>query len=510
MISISSNFNSDNWKSALDNLKEIYSDSQIAVMLGLSHSAVVGKLNKFSYTSYEKQILDINNKLDNNHPQILFFKNWCNRLLKNDYALTYRAIRQSLQKSNKSLGLSKSYRNLTNYENNTNIMPKKVFMKFLDYLKENNIKYEKESLRSYKFFVKKQVKEFIDNKFYLLCPSILRILPYMKTVEGIAKEYEIYDDIKKIYQNTFLGCIFSKDLKKTDNLDILVFNNKEIIVFEIKDFKQVTSCIRRRINETNNRLKILRESYKEITKTIVILPSVNVSKEIKEKFLRNSNIILDKTDYNCFLRNKKINSFVMLKNKGITNVQDWLKKVNISSYMLELLFGMNNIRTSIRNILRPEYNFIKITSRLNEIEKILNKYDKRQLHFLINKFASLRDREIVFLRNLRKAEGISLSDICFDLFNNKNKNKNKLASIESGKKKLKWLKKEYKKYILSRANNNLKSKAKFLIKEENIRWKIAKDFPMIVGLSNYTNNELENYVLNFLAKREYKTIKNGI
>ena len=73
----------ENWKDTLDNLKNIYSNAQLSVVLGLSHSAVSERLNKFSYTSYENKIFDIHNKLNNTSPQIIFFIEWCNRFFKN-------------------------------------------------------------------------------------------------------------------------------------------------------------------------------------------------------------------------------------------------------------------------------------------------------------------------------------------------------------------------------------------------------------------------------------------
>ena len=73
------------WKNALDSLKNIYSNNQIAVVLGLSHGAVSHRLKHFNYSSYGEKILKINNKLSNQEdPRTVFFLEWCGRLLKNN------------------------------------------------------------------------------------------------------------------------------------------------------------------------------------------------------------------------------------------------------------------------------------------------------------------------------------------------------------------------------------------------------------------------------------------
>jgi len=500
----------ENWREALHNLKNEYSDAQIAVLLGLSHSAVAGRLDTFSYTSYESKILDINKKLNTHSSQRILFMERCNRILKNEYALSYRAIRQYLKLSNKKLKFLNGGIDLGSYENGTNIMPQHIYTKFLDYLKNNNITYDKKYVSDYKKFVKKQINEFISKKFYLKCPSLISMFPHISTTDGIEKEYEVYKQIKKIHPNTFLGCTFSKDLKRMDDIDLIIIDNEDLIAIEVKDFKKYNMNLRRRLRGLNSTLRRLKKDYGEITKTIVILPSINISKSIKDQFEKNNNLVLDKKDFYLFLNGKLIKG-AESQNEEVNNVREWLTKFNISSYMLQLLFRMHNIDIDVRNILKKDYKFNKVAKPLTFIESILDKYSKRQIHFLINKYASLNDKEIFFLRNLRMVAGISLSDLCLELFNDKNKNKNKLARIETGKCILKWLKKKYKDYLTTNiTNKDLITKAKKAAIEDQRRWEVAEEFPMVVGLKYNNPNELENYVAKTLRKRGYKLIKNAL
>jgi|SRR3989344_4483132 len=500
----------ENWKDTLDNLKNIYSNAQLSVVLGLSHSAVSERLNKFSYTSYENKIFDIHNKLNNTSPQIIFFIEWCNRLFKNEYILTYRAIRHYLKLSNKHLNFLNNKSNLSNYENNTNIMSKKNFTKFLNYLNNKNIKYNKREIIKYKNFIKNQIKDFINNKFYLKCPSIINILPHINTVKGIKKEYELYNKLKKLYPNIFLGCTLSKNLKRKDNIDILAFDNKDVIVFEIKDFRKYNQNLRGKLKDLNYHLKRLKRDYKEITKTIAILPSLNISKEIKDQFLRNNNILLDQHNFNSFLNKKLIKKEIYGKNE-IANLKRWLNKFNISSYMLQGLFKMNNINIDVGNAMRKRYNFNKISNKLKPIETILNKKDKRKIYFLVNEYFYFRDNQIVFWRNLRRLYGISLGEICLKLFGSRNKNKNMISRIETGKHIRKKLKEQYKTYLNNKIKNrDISNKVKKLIIEEKKRWETAKKFPMVVGLVSHKHNQFENQIAMIMKNKGYEIITNAL
>ena len=501
----------ENWREALHNLRTEYSDAQIAILLGLSHSAVTGRLDTFVYTSYEDKILDITKKLRTNSSQRVLFIEWCNRVVKNDYALSYRAIRQYLKLSNKKLEFLKGKRELSSYENGTNIMPKHIYTEFLEYLQNKGIVYDKRYVINYKKFIKKQINEFITKKLYLRCPSLISILPHINTTDGIGKEYQVYEEIKKTFPNTFLGCTFAKDLRRKKDIDILTLDGEEVIAIEVKDFRKYKTTLRRRLRELNASLRMLRKDYKEVTKTIAIVPSINISKEIKSQFEKNNNLLLDKKDFQLFLNRKLIKKEKSLGEEEVNNVRAWLTKFNISSYMLQLLFQMHNLNIYVANILKKRYNFSKVINHLKFIESVLEKYNKRQLHFLINKYASLNDKEIIFLRNFRRIAGESLSDLCSTMFNDRNKNKNKLARLESGKIRLKWLRKRYKDHLTSHVTHkDLIIKTKKAVIEDQRRWETAEEFPMVVGLKYNNHNELENYVAKTLRKRGYKIAKNAL
>src|SRR3989344_1178426 len=134
-------------------------------------------------------------------------------------------------------------------------MPEKLYKEFLNHLEKKGYSYNKLKVNLSKNFIINQIKLFLNKELYLKCPSIINLLPSLKTLKGTDAEYNVYKKIKRLFPNTFLGCTFSKDLKKKEDIDILTIYNNEIVVIEVKDFKQYKQCNRRRLRHLNNRLK---------------------------------------------------------------------------------------------------------------------------------------------------------------------------------------------------------------------------------------------------------------
>lgn len=509
-----------NWKNSLMELREGYSDNQIAVLLGLSHGAVAGRMLRFGKTGYHKPLSEIYERIKKGEDRRkIFFEKWCERVNENKYGMLYRFMRESLGLTDKEIfkavfGSDKklvSFANLCSYANNTNIMPRKLYEKIVFGMRQSGYSFDENKILKDYELLKKQIQKFTEKELKHRCPSIIKLFLTSNNLKGTEAEILVYKKIKELYIDCFMGATLTKNFKKRDDVDILVFDQKRVMVIEVKGFRNIKgNTLRRRLKWTLSRLRRLKMQYPEIGKTICILPFIDISKEWKHKFNSKDTILIDKSEFETLDRGR-------LESRNRTIFQSyyslggWLNKWKLSHSTLEILLKDTEYFRNVRNMARPEYKIEKATSTLQYVDSLIKKHEPRKLHFMINKKAYFYDKEIEFWRNVRKVNGISLSQISKDLFGNPIKNKNRLATLETGKRSLKWLKNLYIEYLKKRTNNKeLDDKIKSRMKYDKERWELAEDFPMIVGLVESKEDRLEKKIASLLMDKCYKVITNAL
>ncbi len=458
----------DNWKTALLRLRDIYSDNQLAVMLGLSHGAVAGRLMKFDESDYASRILQILSDIEaGQDPRLILFKSWSDRYVSNINALVIRKLRElykiPVQAIGQSIWKNVTFgQNITAYESGTDIMPNKLFeviFSAIEKITKKSLTPDEEYFRSKAeradLLEQRQVLKF--KAFSDRAPAITKLILPMANLCGSVEQIRVADELKNKFGGVFIGAkLLPRKFKgvREKDIDVVILTDNDVVAVEVRAWKCMRrSTLNRRLGSTNVYLRAIRAQYPEITKTICVMANLVVSESRKELFRSNGNQIL----------------------------------------------GINDILNLRFNEERPAQLTLLPTT------------NQRINLFRANRLRAFKDQEIVHFRNLRRAAGVSLSDICLDLFGTRDKNKNLMAGIETGRnKRPRSLWKIYKESLDSKAVclDNVAQ----LIKEENERWELASAFPMVVGLMTNQNNgnSLENAVKQKLIRNGYAVVTNTL
>jgi len=453
------------YKNALLRLKNIYSDNQLAVMLDLSHGAVVGRMLSFKRSNYSEKILSIDETIRNGaDPRQLLFGAWCTRYLDNVNGLTVRKLREKYEVSVESIGevlwKNKSVgQNVTAYESATAIMPNSMYarlLKVLEVITNRSLCTEAEVLRekasNRQLFEQKQVLKFmrLSNRV----PSIVGLIKPLKNLVGSKEQIRIAKELKSKFKNVFIGVkLLPKKFKgvRARDIDILVVTSTEIIAVEVKAWKNMRrTTFNRRLRDTNIKLRATHKAHYELTNMWCILAHTTISDAWKRRFEINGNSLLNLGD-----------------------------------------------------VIRPSSEELCMKSRIN-----IPNIDMRRHYFSDRRRRAFKDSRVVYLRNLRRLRNLSLSDMCFAMFSDRSKNKNVLAGIETGRRKCSRLRKEYTR-VLQPISLDDDVKIRQMIKNELKKWDGASLFPMAIGLvRNQISNPLETLLANKLMRNGYKVAIN--
>lgn len=456
-----------NWKVALNRLKCIYSSNQLNIILNTSHGVVAGRLDKFSKSDYEKRIILTGKKIIDIDSREILFEAWSERYLNNVNALVCKNLRENhgitLGQMGESIWHNRcSGINISSYENGTNLMPDSLFERIFESISSITVEpienEEKNIRKKAKNFQLPEQKQIIQFRKVGSLKSVTKLLYPAKNLAASEDHITVFNCLKHLFNNTFIGVkILPHNFKgkREKDIDVLAMKNQNIVAIEVKGWKDIKwSTLNRKLRHANVSLRALRNQYPEIDKTVCIVPNIKISVSWKDKFRQNNNLLIDG--------------------------EAWNKDIDYNSFCLN---NATHCKTK----------------------------DMRKKLLVENKNKMFKDKEIVFLRNLRKSLNISLRKVCTDIFIDPLNYKNVLATIETGKRQYPNIRDKYRTYLLSKRTYD-DSNVKELISTEEKRWKDVFNFPMAIGLASSPTlgEEFERKMESILSKNGFETLRNVI
>jgi len=487
---------------SLDLALKTYSTYELSNLLGVSETSVRRyKLKEKNPNLSAQKILDTTTNLlkEGTDFRELYFNSWRKKILSDSKWIKLRLLRDILGISSEQLankmGCDRRYINrIEMLESKASDKLYNKYKKILYSIKKpskKDLEKRDEFLQVFLFQVKELRKENI--------PEIVKIIPTFNKDKyyGGAK---IHKFLKDNFGKVYFGPILSdKNTNKKHIFDILCVNKNKKYLFEIKIFKYFSrDNLISLLNYLFYRLKRVNEVFPDF-KLGLIIPNQMVGSENKKKFLRYNFLILDKSN---LLNGENIQNSIKEDILSNLSYQQLVFILESNGYKLKGKYLSYKIGT-LKDKLKDAVSKKKIQKIIGEINR---KSMQREL-FQINKKLALNNYDLVFLRNARKALGLSLKDIANLFFNG---HQGHTSSFERG---LEFSIKKieaYKLFVKKRLSKDVKEKIAILIKFEKERWKIAeKFFPFVIQLRKGSDDKLENSVSAIFRKHKFMILRNA-